>query len=424
MARNVTELRNLERFRHWQGQGLRSRDFRARRDNAEELRWWHNRALHDSGVRSGLTVAMVDAADFVRISCGLAYDCYGRELLLQRDREVRFPDSPEEGAIVVLVLRHQAANEDGCVCNASDLPPDCAPPHLLEDGVAFDWRNANELRPRDGAPLAAFRFSDGAWNRLTISEALNAAPPPRSRPLARPRLASGDTIPGQTVWEIWSWGSVPLGFQTRIDTSAAGFTKTPLYFAELTTEKPLLSNSFFPPLFHTHIAEAQPGGFLLRVMQPFIPARVGVINARGPVSDGPFRSAASPGFQVENIAAARAGSLLVFRPQGRGGPTGVQISAVDAEAGLVALDRAAPTNATASVSAAVQSFLPFFLLWFPGYARQQELKVAWLACGGHAGTGVGLGEKRCPGTRPASPEPCEAGCGCGCGSKPKEDSCL
>ena len=420
----MMELRDLERFRYWQGQGLRSRDFRAQRANAEELRWWHNRALHDSGVRSGLTVAMVDGADFVRVACGLAYDCYGRELLLQRDRQVPYPDSPEEGAVVVLVIRYRSANEDACVCNASDLPPDCAPPGLMEDAVAFHWHDANELRPSDGAPLAAFRFSDGAWSSLEISEALDGASPPASRPMARPQLASGGTIPGQTVWEVWRWGSVPLGFQTLIDTSAAGFTKTPLYFAELTTEKPLLSSDFFPPLFNTHVAEPKPGSFLLRVVQPLIPARVGVINARGPVSDGPFRSAAAPGFEVENIAAAQRGTLLVFRHEAGGAPTGVQISAVDAEASLLALDTAAPISTTPSVSAAVQSFLPFFLLWFPGYAQQQELKVAWLACGGHAGSGARLAESRCPGTRPAPPEPCEPGCGCGCGSKPQEDSCL
>src|SRR5918912_56411 len=77
----------IERLRYWQGQKLGSRDFRDQALIEAQLRWWHNRALHNAfGVSRGLQVTRVPDADaFTALSVarGLAYDCYGRELLLQ-----------------------------------------------------------------------------------------------------------------------------------------------------------------------------------------------------------------------------------------------------------------------------------------------------------------------------------------------------
>jgi len=418
MATSATDLRNLERFRYWQGQGLRSGDFRAQRATDEELRRLHNRALHDSGVRSGLTVHLVDAADYVIVRCGLAYDRIGRELLLQKDRQVPFPSNGEEEDTSVLVLRHQAQSDDErCSCEAP-LPPDCAPPSLAESRVAVEWKAAQSLRPSDGAPLAAFRLLDGGWRQIPLREALDGAVPPRSRPIARPRLASGSTIPGQAVWEVWRWGRLHLGLQTRIDTSAAGFTQTPLYFAELTTDKSPALSGFFPPFYTTHITEATPDSFLLRVSQPFIPTPV-IINEIEPgggliALSGDGVEAAHPGDTEVGLTLATSGDA----------PTSALISGVDAETGHLRLEAGEASLAEfPGGQFAVQSLLPFFLLWFPSYARQQDLKVAWLACGGSGPTGEDA-EARCPGTRPAFTEPCGPGCGCGCSEKHEEDPCL
>ena len=44
----------LQRLRYWQGQKLLSRDFRDQVSYESELRWWHNRALHNAyGQNSG-----------------------------------------------------------------------------------------------------------------------------------------------------------------------------------------------------------------------------------------------------------------------------------------------------------------------------------------------------------------------------------
>src|SRR5215217_9696633 len=83
----------LERLKYWQGQKLLSRDFRDQTSYEAQLRWWHNRALHNSfGVSYGFTVTLDN--DRIQIDCGVAYDCYGRELILQAPREIALPPAP------------------------------------------------------------------------------------------------------------------------------------------------------------------------------------------------------------------------------------------------------------------------------------------------------------------------------------------
>src|SRR5262245_45150861 len=49
-----------ERFRYWQGQMLRSRDFNDQTARAAEMRWWHNRAIHRAfGVCLGLEISAI-----------------------------------------------------------------------------------------------------------------------------------------------------------------------------------------------------------------------------------------------------------------------------------------------------------------------------------------------------------------------------
>src|ERR1043165_4464539 len=85
----------LQRLKYWQGQKLLSRDFRDQTSYQAQLRWWHNRALHNSyGVSYGLGVTL--DATRVTIEPGVAYDCYGRELILQTTKEIPLPPDPGE----------------------------------------------------------------------------------------------------------------------------------------------------------------------------------------------------------------------------------------------------------------------------------------------------------------------------------------
>jgi hypothetical protein len=214
--RAASPPRELERLRYWQGQLLRGRDFRDQLAIEAELRAWHNRALHATGVSGGLSVQGLPGRtpETVRVDAGLAYDCYGRELALARPREVEVPaEPPRAGGDWILVLRLPG----GPAAHGRPL----AEPELA-------WEPADSLRPSRGVPLVRAKRVSG---RLVLDIGTDRRP---SRALARPRFATGATTPRATPWQLWTLPSDDFaGLQVRVDTSAAGFTGIPCYFAWL-----------------------------------------------------------------------------------------------------------------------------------------------------------------------------------------------
>jgi hypothetical protein len=325
----------IERLRYWQGQKLRSRDFRDQMEMTAQLRWWHNRALHQAvGVRSGLTVVRVLVAGqftAVRIACGVAYDCYGRELLLQAVRELRLPNPTNR---MTLLIRYK---ETAPFPSRREVLPECVPCGSaagLEEADVL-WQPAAHGKVTDGVPLAQLRYepaaslavlpqevafppvlarkvqydaerqlliatgklsgdeqhrllqlsTDPAFQQAVTELASTSVRVPvleasgqRVRPLARPRLGSGTTVPEGTAWELWSEkvfrnrviNTEPLGIQVTIDTSAAGFTETPCYFAWLAGtlwEKSYIE--FFPVPF-LHLDRESARQFRLRLWLPML----------------------------------------------------------------------------------------------------------------------------------------------------------
>ena len=274
----------LERLRYWQGQMLRSRDFRDQLAIEAQLRAWHNRALHNTfGVSLGLAVSRVpvttknDPITAVRASCGLAYDCFGRELILQEAREIPVSPAPQGEQSLTLLIRYKETSrfpkraevEGGC------LPGPCSP---FGEEPDFIWKPSGRVEVADGVPLARVKYDDAKTPSLD-----EECPVPISRPLARPHVASGATIPGNTRWDLWSV-MVPeqvinIGVQTTIDTLAAGFTETPCYFAWL--QGPLWGRSAddFVAAPFAHIDLAAATGFTFRLWLPAVPILGPVITA-------------------------------------------------------------------------------------------------------------------------------------------------
>jgi hypothetical protein len=258
----LTPLRHrLERLRHRQGELLRSRDFRDQQTIEAELRWWHNRALHNAyGIACGLVVTQ--AGTQVTVAPGLAYDCFGRELLLSHPVELTLPPAPP--AVKLLIRYRETSNAScsgppvgSCGCSASAGVPE----HL-----ELRWVDATRrFDPREGVPLP--RISVHANGRVLAADPVEM----RARPLARPRIATGSTTPGSSGWELWERLDDPattLGFQITIDTSVAGFTRVPCYFASL--EGPrwrVLADGSDPSLLliSDHIVHDSPTGFTFRV---------------------------------------------------------------------------------------------------------------------------------------------------------------
>ncbi len=243
------DRRQLQRLSYLPGQDLRARDFREQAAVEAQLRWWHNRAEHAAfGVRFGLQavpepqpLAPDHTATSVAVSPGLGYDAFGRERILARKAHLALPASPAgiggsgQPTSRVLVLRWVEA-EPGSGCAAAPPPTFdlCGKPPRVAATAELAWIDGTWPRPlpADGVPLA--RLQPDAAGALAWDLAFR---PPLVEPIVRPRFASGATLAGGTAWTGWSVSHhdepMQVGLQVWIDTSAAGFTEMPIYFAWL-----------------------------------------------------------------------------------------------------------------------------------------------------------------------------------------------
>ncbi len=238
----IPEKQKLERVRYWQGQMLKSQDFLDIEAAEAQRRWWHNRALHNAyGVAEGLTCSLLpsNSPKIVSVSPGVAYDVFGRELILEKTLTVPLPSKVPENltGLASLLMRYKPTSR--CL-RPDEISEVCwTGTGCVGTGTAeFVWKLNKNLKPSDGVSVCAVFYSGGRFKGPDPSYIVNAA-----QPLARPLLASGTTIPGNTPWEPWDAGfffddtermlPTPIGVQTQIDTSAAGFTRVPCYFASL-----------------------------------------------------------------------------------------------------------------------------------------------------------------------------------------------
>ncbi|MEU2175262.1 hypothetical protein ABZ552_13660 [Nocardia sp. NPDC019219] len=219
------------RLRHIHGEALLGCDFTDQSALDEQLRWWHNRALHRAyGIVSGLEV-MPPEDGVATVAPGLAYDRRGRELKL--DQPVDVP-ADTSGRYLVLASK---PGESGAV-TLCWLPPDAA------------------------------AHSDGV--RLLVGDAEVSAA--QVRPFSRSRIGRGATIPGATAWTPWTevinkaeWH---LGLQVEVDTSAAGFTDVPCYFTQITGSISHPEHELKLLVLFDHIAQADKDGFTVRLLMP------------------------------------------------------------------------------------------------------------------------------------------------------------
>jgi hypothetical protein len=215
------------RLRHVRGEALRGHDFRDQTDQTDQLRWWHNRALHQAfGIARGLEVTIEDGV--ATVAPGLAYDRHGREVVLDAPRRIRVPDDAGTARLVL-------ARRGG--------------------GVTVCWLPV-------GARTSGVRLD------------VPGAAASRVRPVARPRIGRGATVPGSTAWERWSESSgeqtLHLGIQVDVDTTAANFTATPCYFVQITGPTWDVRDPLTLLVPFEHIARQRSNGFTVRLLMPWI----------------------------------------------------------------------------------------------------------------------------------------------------------
>lgn len=289
---NALEKRALQRVRYWHGQMLRSADFRDQLADTAQHRWWHNRALHDAfGVYQGLTASAIvsgGALIGINVAEGVGVDCFGRELIVDSPQRVALPATvPAFPVTTVLLVQYHEGHD----CHPAAMEEICWAASATEGSstVSFKWMPLERVRVRDGVPLAQVIYDQ--TGKPTLKPGFV---PPGARPIARPAIATGATLPAKTVWEFWTIDApfhvtgafvqtVPVGVQTRIDTSSAGFTRRPCYFAWLAG--PLFDRNriqLLPDMFSS-LGDESATGFTFRMWFPPSPPQFEIAIA----SEGP-----------------------------------------------------------------------------------------------------------------------------------------
>ena len=199
------------------------------------LRRPHTRCLHDTwGIALGFEVTQVDdrgkevkeGGKAVAVGPGYALDGIGRDILLAENIHLTVPHGNALEAFVLTV----SYQEDTAFRDCPDLASVCLSGGLdpRHERPNFAWRRPEDVRFGPEVPLVQIFVANGA-----IEVGLDFRVRRNARSLARPHFGWGSTEPGSTGWVEWVSMRTILGLEVEVDTSEAGFTKPPYYFALL-----------------------------------------------------------------------------------------------------------------------------------------------------------------------------------------------
>ena len=256
----LDETRFIERLQFFNGQRLFASDLQGADDFNREMRWLHNRSLHQPGIGMGYAVHGLKGDREVTIGAGYALDALGREIVLTNTLTQQVPpvagDDAGEPVVYDLAVSYpddsalEATETRQGICVASgvvrrrEVPVFCWI-KLDGNGQPVDARLKQSVRTGMSIILARAEVLNCQLNRdLSIAERRSALPP------RLPYVVCGEETP--TDWDIFiletdatviptklSTAGItgalvsPLGLTARVDTSAAAFQVMPCYTARV-----------------------------------------------------------------------------------------------------------------------------------------------------------------------------------------------
>ena len=257
----LDETRFIERQRFFDGQRLFASDLQGIEAFNREMRWLHNRSLHQPGIGKGFAVSGQRGDREVRIGPGYALDGLGREIVLTGERVEPVPPVASEptGESVFFDLA-VSYPDDASLAEAETREGICLPRGVvrLREEPIFCWvrlerDDAGNLSPRDPLKTEIETSLRIVLARVEVldcrlKQPLSLAPRKSARPPTQPYVACGHAI---VDWQVWEPpppdpGPVPLvlgsvGFDLhwtgRVDTSSAGFGTVPCYTARVDGER-------------------------------------------------------------------------------------------------------------------------------------------------------------------------------------------
>ncbi len=232
------------------GQLLTALDMENDRQRDNRLGHLHTHYLHDTwGIALGFEVTQVmqvagrsepvnSGGTAVSVGPGYAVDSSGRSILLPNPPVS--PSIPRVDGRASLVLTVSYQNDSAFrnraelenLCLSSDFDP-------RHERPIFAWKRPAAVRFGPEIPLVQILIEDGV-----IQSELDFRVRRYTQPFVRPHMAWGTTEKRRTGWSAWTGEDdqpldlgVSQGLQVQVDTSDAGFTKNPFYFAILDRER-------------------------------------------------------------------------------------------------------------------------------------------------------------------------------------------
>jgi hypothetical protein len=262
-------LPRLERPAFFDGQRLGPGDLEAVSQYHRELRWLHNRSLHNWGIAVGLNVTGARGDRQVTLAPGYALDCDGHDLVLTRATTLPVPAvaaAPGAPAIYYLTISYLADDQQTITERREG---DCLGAGAVRrtDEPLVRWQRPTDIsatRYRRGLDLIV---GTASVEGCVLSAPISAAERRYARPENQPYVAAGSTPEGATEWSFHPTGGAAAGVQAVVDTSSAGFSRTPTYLAHVVGTRLLLpQNQMFDG--PCQVTAPSPTSFTLQVIMP------------------------------------------------------------------------------------------------------------------------------------------------------------
>jgi hypothetical protein len=269
----------LERPTFFDGQRLTADDLSDVQTYLRELRWLHNRALHNWGIAFGFAVAGERGGREVALQPGYAIDCKGRDLILGQSMTLPVPavSGTSSGGPKSYYLTATYAEDEDLTPEIRQGSCDTSGAVRYPEHPLIRWRDPDD-RTVGGGFRHGFDIVLGAIavQNCVLAEDVSGAERRDALPATQPYVAAGNSEAGQTTWRLWPNDDKPVGVATTVVTANAGFRNTPRYqanvvgkrlFAMPTGEGHVVVDGY------TQIAQATAASFDLRMILP-----VGVIT--------------------------------------------------------------------------------------------------------------------------------------------------
>ncbi|MDQ2976070.1 MAG: hypothetical protein M3R69_11755 [Acidobacteriota bacterium] len=264
----LDQTRFIERQQFFNGQRLFADDLQSLEAFNREMRWLHNKSLHQPGIGNGFAVSGKKGDREVTIGPGYAIDREGHEIVLIRDQVEPVPPtagepdgSPTLYDLTVSYLDEEleeAERREG-ICNQRgavrlrEAPVFCWV-RLDSNGQPQETREKQEILSGMRLVLArAEVLNCKLYQNLSVAERLNARPATLPyiccgtselawQPLMFAPINPAETFSsedGADLVRSFSLGGffpfvLPIGLAATVDTSVCGFLNTPCYSARIT----------------------------------------------------------------------------------------------------------------------------------------------------------------------------------------------